>query len=294
MSVPNVQNIRAAVIGWPIAHSRSPIVHSYWLREYGIEGSYERLGVPPEQIEEFLRTFERTGLAGGNVTIPHKEVAMRMCDEVDEAARLLGAVNTLRYEDGKLYGSNTDGIGFLGSLDAGAPGWDKAGGVAVVLGAGGAARAIIWALISRGFSPIQIVNRTVERAQDLVVRFGSGTQAHSIDVLPDLLPKAAILVNTTSLGMNGQPSMDVDLDLLPDNALVTDIVYVPLETDLLARARKRGLRTVDGLGMLLHQAVPGFEQWFGIRPKVTDALRAAVLADMGFSADGTSKKEPQA
>jgi shikimate dehydrogenase len=294
MSADNANPNRAAVIGWPIAHSRSPIIHSYWLREHGIEGSYERIAVPPEQIEEFLRTFERTGLAGGNVTIPHKEVAERMCDEIDEAARLLGAVNTLRYEDGKLYGSNTDGIGFLGSLDAGAPGWDSNGGAAVVLGAGGAARAIVWALKSRGFAPIRVVNRTLERAQEIAVRFGDGVEAHAMDALPDLLRDAQVLVNTTSLGMNGQPSPDVDLDRLPKNALVTDIVYVPLETDLLARARARGLRTVDGLGMLLHQAVAGFELWFGIKPTVTDALRAVVLADMGLVDDNARQKEPQA
>lgn len=289
------QAIRAAVIGWPIAHSRSPVIHSYWLREYGIAGSYERIAVPPEQVEEFLRTFERTGLAGANVTIPHKEMALGCCDEVDEAAQVIGAVNTLRFKDGKLLGSNTDGMGFLGSLDAGAPGWDETAGAAIVLGAGGAARAIVWALKSRGFAPIHIVNRTVERAQDLASRFGEGVQAHGTEALAALLENTALLVNTTSLGMNGQPSMDVDLDLLPANCLVTDIVYVPLETDLLARARARGLRTVDGLGMLLHQAAPGFELWFGVRPKVSDGLRAAVLADMGLAdADPADKKEPQA
>lgn len=282
------QPVRAAVIGWPISHSRSPVIHTYWLAEYGIEGSYERLAVPPEQIETFFRTFERTGLKGANVTIPHKEIALSCCDALDEAAETIGAVNTVVFKDGRLLGSNTDGVGFLGSLDQDAPGWDAPGvdgsaGAAVVLGAGGAARAIVWALKARGFAPVRIVNRTLSRAQELAVRFGAGIEAHGLEALPVLLEDAALLVNTTSQGMKGQPSIDIDLDRLPENCLVTDIVYVPLETGLLAGARARGLRTVDGLGMLLHQAVPGFEQWFGVRPQVTGALRDAVLRDMGIT-----------
>ncbi|AXS38816.1 shikimate dehydrogenase [Breoghania sp. L-A4] len=273
--------IRAAVIGWPISHSRSPVIHSYWLHEYAISGSYERLAVPPERIREFLRSFERTGLKGANVTIPHKQVALSCCDSLDEAAEAIGAVNTLVFEDGRLSGSNTDGLGFLGSLDQNAPGWDAAGGAAVVLGAGGAARAIVWALKARGLNPIHVVNRTLSRAQDLAARFGA--QAHGLDALPALLGEAAVLVNTTSQGMNGQSSMDIDLGLVRATCLVTDIVYVPLETEFLAAARARGLRTVDGLGMLLHQAVPGFELWFGVRPEVTGDLRATVLRDMGLA-----------
>lgn len=272
---------RAGIIGWPVGHSRSPLIHGFWLRHYGIAGSYDRYAVPPERIEAFFADFAAQGLVGANVTIPHKEVAFRMCETVDAAAAALGAVNTVWLDDdGHLCGGNTDGFGFLANLDAEAPGWDENGGPAVVLGAGGASRAIVWGLKERGFSPIHVVNRTKARAEDLVETFGAPLLAHGWDALPALLGEAAILVNTTSLGMAGQPALEMDLAPLPATALVTDIVYVPLETPLLAAARARGLKAVDGLGMLLHQAVPGFERWFGTRPVVTRELRQHVIADL--------------
>ncbi|PTW63258.1 shikimate dehydrogenase [Breoghania corrubedonensis] len=273
---------RAAVIGWPVKHSRSPIIHRHWLKIHGIAGSYDLLPLQPEAAESFFRTFAASGLIGANVTIPHKEAAFALCDEVDETARLVGAVNTLVLGDGRLQGSNTDGLGFLGSLDSGAPGWDETGRNAVVLGAGGGARAVVWALLSRGLT-VHIFNRTRSRAEALAERFGSGVHVHDFSKLPDVLEGTTVLVNTTSLGMEGQPPLDIDLAPLPARAVVTDTVYVPLETPLLELARHRGLMTVDGLGMLLHQAVPGFELWFGRRPEVTPELRRVVLADMGLT-----------
>ncbi len=275
---------RAGIIGWPVDHSRSPLIHGYWLKAYGLHGEYGRYPVAPDAIETVLKSFADQGLVGANVTVPHKEVAYRLCNRRDEAATALGAVNTLWLEDGRLVGGNTDGFGFLANLDHGAPGWDATPGSAVVLGAGGAARAILWALKDRGFSPIHVVNRTRARAEKLVVTFGAPLQAHDWEDLPDLLAGARILVNTTTLGMHGQPPLSLDLAPLGADALVTDIVYAPLETPLLADARRRGLATVDGLGMLLHQAVPGFARWFGVTPKVTPALRALLVEDMEAAA----------
>jgi shikimate dehydrogenase len=266
---------RAGVVGWPVAHSRSPVIHGAWLEEHGIAGSYERLPVPPEEIDTFLARLPERGLVGVNVTIPHKEAAFRAVAEVDDVARRLGVVNTIWLENGRLRGANTDVPGFLANLDAEAPGWDAAPGPAVVLGAGGAARAVVDGLAARGFAP-RIVNRTLGRAEALAAGY-PGATAHGFADLPRLLGETGLLVNTTSLGMAGQPPLEIDLAPLAETALVTDIVYVPLETPLLALARARRLRTVDGLGMLLHQAVPGFERWFGVRPRVTPALRAAVL-----------------
>ncbi|PLX38191.1 MAG: shikimate dehydrogenase [Hyphomicrobiales bacterium] len=271
---------RAGVIGWPVAHSRSPMIHGYWLKQYGIAGSYDRYPVEADRIDAFLADLAGAGLVGANVTIPHKEAAFRAAAEVDPVAAALGAVNTLWLEDGKLCGANTDAYGFLANLDAEAPGWDEVPGPAVVLGAGGAARAIVWALKERGFAPVHVVNRTVSRAAELVAAFGSPLEAHGWDALGTLLGDAVLVVNTTSLGMAGNPPLEIDLSHLPDTALVTDIVYVPLETPLLAAAKARGLGTVDGLGMLLHQAVPGFERWFGVRPDVTPALRQLVVDDL--------------
>ena len=268
----------AGVIGWPVAHSRSPAIHRFWLNELGIEGDYIALPVEPEKIDAFLGGFAQSGYRGGNVTVPHKEAAFAAVAEMDAAARAIGAVNTLWIEDGKLVGGNTDVLGFLANLDGAVENWDKNPGGAIVLGAGGAARAVLFALIERGFAPIYLVNRTIERAENLAARFGKATvrPAGWSDV-GGLLHDATLLVNTTTLGMKGTPSPDIDLAALPDRAVVTDIVYVPLETPLLAAAKGRGLRTVDGLGMLLHQAAPGFARWFGKRPKVTPALRAAIL-----------------
>lgn len=271
---------RAFVVGWPISQSRSPLIHGHWLKVHGLAGSYERLAVPPEEIDDFLRRLPDSGFAGGNVTVPHKEAAYRIASEKDAVAVATGAVNTLWIDGGRISATNTDVPGFLANLDDRAPGWDANPGVAVVLGAGGAARAVVWGLIGRGHT-VRIVNRTRARAEELAARFRAGATAHGFDEVPRLLAEASVLVNTTSLGMAGKGDLDIDLAPLPAAALVTDIVYVPLVTPLLAAAQARGLRTVDGLGMLLHQAVDGFERWFGVRPTVTEELRALVLADIG-------------
>lgn len=272
---------KAAVTGHPIAHSRSPLIHGYWLKKHGIAGEYGLLDVAPETAEAFFRNFAASGLVGANVTVPHKETAAAACAWLDDAARTMGAANTLWLdEDGRLCGANTDGLGFLGNLDQLAPGWDDAPGTAVVLGAGGAARAVLWALISRKFRTVHIVNRTYEKAAILAGEFGSGTIAHDWDKLGTVLGEADLLVNTTALGMTGKPPLEIDLSPLPETALVTDIVYAPLITKLLEQAAERGNPTVDGLGMLLHQAVPGFERWFGVRPQVDDALRSVILKDL--------------
>ncbi|WP_265516217.1 shikimate dehydrogenase [Nitratireductor luteus] len=270
---------RAFVCGHPIAHSRSPMIHGYWLQHYGIEGAYERLDVPPEAFGAFLRDLPGSVYVGGNVTIPHKESTCRSVDHLDDAATRIGAVNTLWMEGGLLHGGNTDAYGFAANLDAETPGWSQSG-VATILGAGGAARAIVHALQERAFRQIRIVNRTSSRAQALAAHFGGAASAHAWDALPELLTETGLLVNTTSLGMDGGPGPELDLSPLPSTVIVSDIVYAPLLTPLLAMARDRGLRTVDGLGMLLHQAVPGFEKWFGRRPEVTPELRALIIADL--------------
>lgn len=274
---------RAFVCGHPIAHSRSPLIHGFWLDRYGIDGSYEAIDVAPQAFARFAATLGDEGFAGGNVTIPHKEAAFAAASRHDAAAEMIGAVNTLWFEDGVLVGGNTDAAGFAANLDQRAPGWEH-GGPAVVLGAGGAARAIVHALRQRGVADIRIVNRTLDRARDLADRFGAGVSAHATPQTGELLGDAGLLVNTTALGMHGNDDLAADPGLLPEAAVVTDIVYIPLETPLLAAARRRGLRTVDGLGMLLHQAVPGFERWFGIRPDVSAELRALVVADMEVGA----------
>jgi shikimate dehydrogenase len=267
----------ACVIGWPVAHSRSPAIHRFWLRQLRIEGDYVPVAVEPGRIAAFLEGFQASGYVGGNVTVPHKEVAFASVAEADPAARAIGAVNTLWIEQGKLRGGNTDAFGFLANLDEAVDNWDGDPGAAVVLGAGGAARAVLFALLERGFAPIHLVNRTLARAEALAERFGKDVRPAGWENADRLLGEATILVNTTTLGMKGTEPIALDLGALPDNAVVTDLVYVPLETPLLARARARGLRAVDGLGMLLHQAVPGFERWFGKRPTVSHELRAAVL-----------------
>jgi len=270
---------RAFVCGHPVAHSRSPLIHNHWLRTYGIAGSYERREVAPGHFADFVDEMRREGFAGTNVTIPHKEAAFALLEQKDEAAEIIGAANTLWFEDGKLCGSNTDGFGFAANLDERAPGWAE-GGTATVLGAGGAARAIVYALKTRGFRDVRVVNRTIGRAQELCDHFGGGMSAHSWDAVPELLTDSRLLVNTTSLGMDGEPSYALDLDDIPDEAVVTDIVYVPLHTPILQAAAQRGLRTADGLGMLLYQAIPGFERWFGKTPEVTEELRNMIIADM--------------
>ena len=271
---------KAFVCGHPIAHSRSPKIHGYWLAHYGIGGSYEAVDVPPDDFADFAASIRLGRYVGGNVTIPHKETAFLTVDRRDAAAEEIGAVNTLWIEEGRLCGSNTDAYGFAANLDDLAPGWAASPGPAVVLGAGGAARAVLCALKQRGFSDIRIVNRTLARARAVAMEFGPVFSAHDLGAANALLDDAVLLVNTTSLGMHGEAEIAVDLDRMPDHALVTDIVYVPLETQLLSTARRRGLKTVGGLGMLLHQAVPGFEKWFGLRPDVTPALRNLIVGDI--------------
>ena len=268
--------MRACVIGWPVSHSLSPAIHGYWLKTYGVDGEYGKAAVDPKELEGFLMNLTAKGFSGGNITVPHKIEAHRLCKLRDAAAEAIGAVNTVWLEGGRLAGSNTDAFGFLANLDSEAPGWDH-GGPAVVIGAGGAARAIVWALRRRGFEDIRIVNRTKPRAEELAAPFPPAS-AHDLEELGRVLEDAHFIVNTSTLGMNGAPSLDVDLSPAARDATVCDIVYSPLETGLLSEARRRGLRAVDGLGMLLYQAVPGFEIWFGVRPEVTPELRKTVLA----------------
>jgi shikimate dehydrogenase len=268
----------ACLIGWPAAHSRSPLIHHYWLRTLGIEGGYSIEAVPPEGFADFVARLSLHGFVGANVTIPHKERALAL-SLPDARARAVGAANTLWIENGELRSTNTDVEGFISNLDACTPGWDMADEV-VVLGAGGAARAVVFGLTERGIKRIHVVNRTMERARALADQFGASVHAAAWTTVGDLLPGAALLINTTSLGMHGQPALDIDVGLLPPEAAVNDLVYVPLETPLLAAARARGLKTADGLGMLLHQAVRGFELWFRQRPRVTGELRALVEADL--------------
>jgi shikimate dehydrogenase len=271
---------KACIIGHPVAHSRSPIIHTYWLNEHGIDGAYERADVPPGELPAFLQNLAERGYVGGNVTVPHKEEAFRRADIVHPSAEKLGAANTLWLEDGRLHAANTDVVGFLANLDAQAPGWDVQRGEAIVLGAGGGARAVVYGLLERGAEAVHVVNRGRDRAEELAAFFGPRVRAHGFEDLPRLLRGAKILVNATSLGMTGKPPLDIDLSGLAPGGIVADLVYVPLETPLLAEARTRGLRAVDGLGMLLHQAVPGFQRWFGVRPEVTPALRNLIVADI--------------
>lgn len=271
---------KAFVIGHPIAHSRSPKIHGYWLKSYGISGSYEAIDVAPDDLPAFLSALREKGFEGGNVTIPHKEAVFAAVKRRDAAAEQIGAVNTLWFDEGNLCAGNTDAHGFAANLDEHAPGW-AGNGPAVVLGAGGAARAVIHALKERGVRDIRIVNRTRTRAEELRDQFGAGVSAHGSEATDELATDTGLLINTTALGMHGNEGLPADPASLPAHAIVTDIVYVPLETPLLAAARQRGLKTVDGLGMLLHQAVPGFERWFGHRPEVTPELRALVVADLG-------------
>lgn len=271
---------RAFVCGHPIAHSRSPLIHGYWLDQLGIAGSYERIDVAPNDFPDFLAGIGRNGFAGGNITLPHKEAALRAVKRRDAAAEAIGAVNTVWFDpDGVLCGGNTDAYGFAANLDDQALQWAK-GRRAVVLGAGGAARAVIHALKEGGYGDIRLVNRTLQRAGELVAHFGTAVSAHEWDDVSGLLGDADLLVNTTSLGMKGAPELDIGLDPLPSHAVIADIVYVPLETALLKAAKARRLATAEGLGMLLHQAVPGFERWFGRRPVVSSSLRNHVIADV--------------
>jgi shikimate dehydrogenase len=276
-----IKRVAACLIGWPAAHSRSPLIHHYWLRKLGIEGGYSIESVPPEGFAEFVLHLSAHGYRGANVTIPHKERAL-LLTEPDARARAVGAANTLYYDGELLRSTNTDIEGFLNNLDAAAPGWDRVQH-ALVLGAGGSSRAVLFGLLERGIGRIALANRSIERAQGLADLFGPRVVPIAWDQIDRALPGAGLLVNTTSLGMKGQPPLEIDLSLLPADAVVADLVYVPLDTPLLSAARARGLRTADGLGMLLHQAVRGFELWFGTRPQVTPELRALVETDLAHS-----------
>jgi shikimate dehydrogenase len=269
----------ACVIGYPAKHSRSPKLHGYWIAKYGLDADYRAEEIPPEEIEDFLKHLAARGYVGANVTMPHKDIAFAL-SQPDAAARAIGAANTLWLEDGRLKATNTDAEGFIGSLDASAPGWDQRTQTAVVLGAGGAARAVVYGLLERGIEHIVVVNRTLAKAEELCVRFGARVQAASWDQLSGLLANAQLAVNATSLGMHGQPELEIDLSLMPQSAVVSDIVYVPLRTPLLAAAEARGFATSNGLDMLLHQAVRGFELWFGVRPEVTQELYDLLAADI--------------
>ena len=270
---------KACVMGHPVAHSRSPMIHGYWLRTLGIPGAYELKDLTPEAFPDFVTHLAANGYVGGNVTVPHKEAAFRLVDQRDAASEAVGAVNTLWLEKGRLMGGNSDTHGFIANLDDRAPSWDVPDGRAVILGAGGAARSAAYALATRGLT-VLVVNRTVERAHSLAADFGPRVSGHGYDALPQLLPEADLLVNCTSLGMVGKPPLEVDIAALKPSAVVYDVVYVPLETGLLSAARARGHRVVDGLGMLLQQAGFGFRKWFGATPQVTAELRAIIELDI--------------
>jgi shikimate dehydrogenase len=272
----------AGIMGWPVAHSRSPALHGFWLAEHGIDGAYVPLAVQPGRLEQALRALPALGFSGCNLTIPHKPAALAIMDRVDPFARRIGAMNTVVVAaDGSLEGSNTDVYGFRENLREQAPDWRPTTGPAVVLGAGGSARSVVAALIDLGVAEIRLVNRTAAHAERLagdLAQPGVHIAIHPWDARGVALRDAGILVNTTSLGMEKEPPLDIDIGFLPVSAVVVDIVYVPLETGLLAMARRRGNRAVDGLGMLLHQGRPGFAAWYGVPPMVTPALRAAMLA----------------
>lgn len=271
---------RAFVCGHPIVHSRSPLIHRHWLKTLGLPGAYDPVDLAPADAPAFFAGLPASGFVGGNVTLPHKETAFAAVERRDAAAEAIGAVNTLWLEQGRLVGGNTDAHGFLANLDERAPGWDSRE-TALVVGAGGAARAVVHGLVSRGLA-VTIANRTRARAEELAGAFAPKARSIAWERRGDDLAGVDLLVNTTALGMEGHDAeaLPIDLDGLPGNALVTDIVYTPLITPILSAARKRGLAIVDGLGMLLHQAAPGFERWFGVRPRVTAELRALVVADL--------------
>lgn len=268
----------AGVIGSPIAHSRSPALHRHWLKTLGLKGYYIPMDVSHEHLEEVLRTLPRMGFVGTNVTLPHKVAAMNLADVVSDRAALIGAANTLIYRnDGTIYADNTDGYGFIANLRQGAPDWSPQDGPVVIFGAGGASRAVLASLIEAGCNDIRLANRSRPKAEALRTEFGPKITVFDWVLAGSMIEGAALIVNTTSLGMEGKPEFKVPLDALTADMVVTDIVYTPLETDLLRIAREKGCQTVDGLGMLIHQGAPGFERWFGERPPVTEHTRAAVL-----------------
>jgi shikimate dehydrogenase len=266
------------VIAWPAGHSRSPLIHNYWIKQHKLDAEYRREAVPPDKFDAFVEDLRGNGYVGANITVPHKEAALA-ASEPDDRARAVGAANTLWYDDDTLRSTNTDVEGFLANLDVAAPGWDRGLETAVVLGAGGGARAVVFALLQREVGRVYVINRTRDRAQALKKKFGARVNLAGWNETTGLLGGAGILVNTTTLGMVSQPPLEINLRC-PASLVVADLVYAPLETGLLAAARARGLRTADGLGMLLHQAVRGFQLWFGVRPEVTPELRALVEADL--------------
>ena len=273
------QQRAACVIGYPAKHSRSPKLHGHWIKRYGIQGDYRAEEISPDDIVEFITHLADHGYVGANVTMPHKDIAFEL-SEPDERATSVGAANTLWFDDGVLRSTNTDVEGFVGALDAASPGWDRNRRGAIVLGAGGAARAVIYGLIERGFETVHVVNRTAAKAEAMRDRFGGCIQPATWAELPGLLEGSQLLVNATSLGMDGHDPLDIDLSAMAADAAVSDIVYVPLQTPLLAAANARGLATSNGLDMLLHQAVRGFELWFGLRPEVTRELYDLLAADI--------------
>lgn len=272
---------KAFVIGHPIAHSKSPLIHGHWLETFGIAGRYEAIDIAPNDLETFIQSLRHGKFRGGNATIPHKEALIALCDSVDPLAAKIGAINMLVVSGGTIHGANSDYLGFLANLDAEASGWADNLGTAIVLGAGGASRAILAALCAKELKRIVLLNRDVSRAEALAAHFGPSIVPAPLGEFTRFAPEADLLVNTSAVGMNGTRFETLDLDALPRTAVVNDIVYTPLLTPLLADAAARGLRIVDGLGMLLHQAVPGFAAWFGVTPEVTPALRALVLKSMG-------------
>lgn len=270
---------RAGVIGWPIKHSKSPRLHGYWLKKYGIDGTYEHVEIAPENFVDDVRALVADGWRGANVTLPHKEAALAIADEATDIAKAIGAANTLIFrEDGTILADNTDGFGFIENLHQGAGEAWNAQEPAVVLGAGGAARAVIHSLIEAGAPEVRLTNRTAARADELAQRFGPKVRTIPWENAATSLPGAGLIVNTTSLGMKGAPPLDLDLSAAPKTAIATDIVYTPLMTSFLLAAEAKGLTTVDGLGMLLHQARPGFTAWFGPTPEVDEAIRSLMLA----------------
>lgn len=275
---------RAFVIGHPISHSKSPLLHGHWLDEHKIDGTYQAMDVDPADLAKFAQDLKAGDFVGGNVTVPHKEAVMALCDRLTDTAQKIGAVNTLWLQDGRLFGDNTDKYGFLANLDQQLPNWDAQKATALVLGAGGAARAILVGLAERGYKQILVLNRTLERASALCDELNKAFNADhfvaaKLSSFNELAQSADLIVNTSAVGMGGTKFENIDLTNAPKHAIVTDIVYTPLETPLLADAKQAGFRTVDGVGMLLHQAVPGFERWFGVRPIVTNALRAKILGE---------------
>jgi len=269
----------AGVMGWPVGHSRSPAIHNHWIKQYCITGSYGLFPVQPERLEAAIEGLRALGIAGCNITIPHKVAAMKYVDWIDPLAQRVGAINTIVVQpDGALFGFNNDGFGYMQSLYEAQPEWKATEGPATVLGAGGAARAILVSLLDAGATEIRIMNRTQEKAEALAHEFGTSVSAYAWSKRHEALQGCSLLVNTTSLGMQGQAELDLELNELPAHALVSDIIYVPLETKLLSNAKARGNTTVNGLGMLLHQARPAFNAWFGVMPEVSDNLKKAVIA----------------